>query len=332
MPNAAELDIPGNPEAFRQATIDATLVRIFDATIKRAKDRVAWYVDNGRRRAKWSKRLRILSLMLFAIGTIAPILATFLTRLDKSFPNSECWKPLSEFPWVELGFVLLALAGAVVIFDQFFGVSSSWLRFTQTQVRLEAMIEEFRYSWFALLAQSGGVVSATSGPADFVKLSREFIGKVQLLAQEETKEWADQYRAAIDKYDQNPDLKVKLGKRANNGAAAEGEDDKKQKPGGATATEGDTQPPKDNKPEAVTIRLAVDMTDLQDDSLAITLNDQPLADAGDGYAEVPLEVGKAHTFAARARNMQGKVVTGELSITPQPDDDNKPFELELKEG
>lgn len=328
MSNGTIAGIPGGPEAYRQASIAATLDALFENTVSYVRDRIDWYIRNSRNRARISKNLRISALVLFSIGTIAPILVTFLVRLNASYPDSACLKALANFPWVEVGFVFLALAGAIIVFDQFFGVSASWLRFVQAQVRLESMLGEFRYSWFGLMAQSGGVLGVTVSAQDFIKLAHEFVTKVELLAQEETKEWADQYRAALDKFDQNPDLKIKLGgKKSEEGAPG----DSKPDPKDATAAGGSgsqTAAATEQKPGTVTVRLAVDLTDLDEGSLVVTLNDQPLPEMDDGFAEVPLEINTPHRFAGRALKA-GKIVKGELAFTPQPEDDNKPLQLEL---
>src|SRR5690349_15257184 len=141
--SAGAQDIPGRPEAFRQAAIDATLARVFEITVARAQSRIAWYATRGRARATGSKALRIVALLLFSLGTLAPVLATFLAQLSKAYKESGSLTTFAEFPWIQVGFVFLALAGAIVVFDQFFGLSAAWLRFTQTQMRLEAMLEEF---------------------------------------------------------------------------------------------------------------------------------------------------------------------------------------------
>jgi len=327
MADEASRIFPNGIDAYRQAAIDATLNRLFDATVERAQSRIDWYDKKGSERARVSKRLRWWALMLFSAGTIAPILLTFVTKLSTAY-QERSFVEVSKFPWTELGFVFLALAGALIVFDQFFGASSSWLRFRQTQVRLEAMLEEFRYAWISLMARSGGVLGVTVNPDDFVKLAHEFSTKIQAIAEEETKAWADEYRAALDRFDQNPDLKVKLNKQGE-GAAATGGAEQKREAGAAALGSTTEAASDDKKPTTVTVRLAIDLTNVEDGSLAVSLDNQPILDASDGYAEVPLEIGVPHLFTARARDKTGKLLTGELPITPRAEDEHAPLSLTL---
>jgi hypothetical protein len=163
-----------------------------------------------------AKNIRSLSLVLFAAGTLAPIVVTLLVKFAELFgfdrePRTD-WMWLDYFfklPLAETGYFLLALAGALVIFDQFFDASGSWIRFRQAQARLEVLLAELRFAWAERMAECGGVLERETA-AGLIKLLRDFVTQVELLAEAETKEWAQHFSQRINAYDRNPNLRVAL--------------------------------------------------------------------------------------------------------------------------
>jgi hypothetical protein len=91
-----------------------------------------------------------------------------------------------------------------------FDASGSWIRFRQSQARLQVLLAEFRFAWAGLMTMCRGICCDRAQAVEFVTLLREFVSKVELLAEEETKEWARRFHERIDAYDRNPNLKVSL--------------------------------------------------------------------------------------------------------------------------
>ena len=195
---------PISPDAYRTEAWDMTLTALFGVAVTHAEDRIAWYDRAARRYSISARLIRRASLTLFILGTLAPIVATLLVRLG----NLGYEQHFAELPLVEVGYVLLAIAAALVIFDRFFGYSSSWIRFRQSQAKLEVMLADLRFSWAAL-------VSARDPDAESVQrtkcsaLLHDFVVGVERLAETETREWASNFRSQIDAFDQSPQLGVK---------------------------------------------------------------------------------------------------------------------------
>jgi cell division protein FtsB len=197
---------PNSPEGYRSEAWDETAKPLFEVAVSHAQARVTWYDHAAGRYAKNARRIRRGSLMLFTLGTLAPIVAILLVHLVPFLGNRT--EEIAQLPLTEVGYVLLALAGALVIFDQFFGYSSSWIRFRQSQARLEVMLADLRFSWAGLMSKLG-----TNGElahrTECSVLLHDFVVAVEQLAEAETREWATNFRSQIDTFDRNPDLKVK---------------------------------------------------------------------------------------------------------------------------
>jgi hypothetical protein len=322
------VDFPSAPGDYLAAASANSVKRLFDSAIVHAQDRLDWYDKKANQLSRSAKTLRLLSILCFAIGTAMPVLMALVIKWPTGAPPTPATTAAAaiEFrtwPLTEAGYVLLALAGALVIFDQFFDLSGSWIRYRQAQARLEVQVADLRYQWASLLAECGGVMPEGANAAKFVNLLRDFIVRVELTAETETTEWATQFRSRIQAFDRNPDLKVRL----------PGEEAPKPPPGAkpddaAKVADGKAPPATPVADQhTVKVRLAVADTETTQ-QLTVNLNDHPIAIPADGNVEVPLEVDRPHTFVARGMR-NGAQVSGTLQITPTRDDEGKPLLLTL---
>lgn len=314
---------PDGPESYREATADATLRQLFQAAVRHAQDRIDWYDGKAGRLKGPAQWIRWLALVFFALGTLAPLVAGVLVKLASLFggPGEDVgqwnnWDYAAQLPLADIGYVLLGIAGALVIFDQFFDYSGSWMRFRRSQARLEVLLADLRFGWAELLAKCGGVIVDRPTAVGFVTLLREFVTRIEQLAEAETKEWAEQFRARVAAFDSNSNLKVRLPGGKPDKAAAE------------DAAE-DAAPRTGTRPASVRVRVAIDGTDgIDAGSLLLLLDEVPLPVPKDLQLEVPLEVGVTRRFVATAKHA-GQAVGGRQEITPTPDDEGRTLTLKL---
>jgi hypothetical protein len=111
----------------------------------------------------------------------------------------------------EIGYLLLAVAGSLIIFDQFFDSSGSWIRFRQSEAHLQVLLAQFRFAWAGLMAKYAGTITAPAQVNEFTTLVRDFVTGVELLAEEETTAWAQRFSERLSSFDRNPNLKVPVG-------------------------------------------------------------------------------------------------------------------------
>ncbi|MFZ1428622.1 MAG: SLATT domain-containing protein [Geminicoccaceae bacterium] len=326
---------PDGPESYREATADVTLRQLFQAAVRHAQDRIDWYDGKAGRLKGPAQWIRWLALVFFALGTLAPLVAGVLIKLASLFGGTgedpaqwNSWDIAAQLPLAEIGYVLLGVAGASVIFDQFFDYSGSWIRFRQSQARLEVLLADLRFGWAELLAKCGGVIVDRPTAVGFVALLREFITKIEQLAEAETKEWAEQFRARVAAFDSNPNLKVRLpGGKADKAAAEDAAEGTAAADGGSTAA--GTAPRTGPRPASVRVRVVIEGTDgIDAGSLLLLLDDVPLPVPKEFQLEVPLEVGVTRRFVATAKHA-GQAVEGRQEITPTPDDEGRTLTLKL---
>ena len=130
-----------------------------------------------------------------------------------------------------------------------------------------------------------------------VALLREFVVKVEQLAETETREWAERFRARIDSFDTNPNLKVRLDTR-----------DRSEPPASGSTPAADTQRhgrgESDEKAAAATqshvtglIRVVIeDVASLDPGSLQLSVDAADKAVPENGDLMLPLELGISHRY------------------------------------
>jgi hypothetical protein len=241
---------------------------------------------------------------------------TLLVKLAEAFSSRtppDTLALIAKLPLAEIGFVSLGIAGALVIFDQFFDASGSWIRFRQAQARLEVLLADLRYAWAMLLAKSGGLTTdhAVAG----VTLLREFVVKVEQLAEVETREWAERFRARIDSFDSNPNLKVRLDTRdVTNHTRAE------------TPVSGESE---HATPVTRFVPIEIkNVTNLDPGSLHVTVDGAEKPVPASGVLRLPLTDGVIHNLVATATR-GGQPLRAELRLRPGPGDDGRTFTLAL---
>jgi hypothetical protein len=327
--NGAYDAFPDGPEAYRGDEADAALERLFQAAVAHAQNRLDWYDRKAGDKGRVARGLRWWGLFLFALGTLAPILLTLLYKLAQAFgsgkPDEAAFVDmLAKAPLAEIGFMSLGLAGALVIFDQFFDTSGSWIRFRQAQARLEVLLADLRFAWAGLFAESGGQSGDRVTAAAAIKLLRDFVVQVEQLAETETKEWADRFRSRINAFDNNPNLKLRLEAQEDgrNGAAAgitpAAAANLEKAKGKASAT-----------PVTGLVRVAIEhIEEFEPNSLHLTADSIERPVPADGVLMLPLELEKRHRLVAAAKRA-GTDVRSELDITPAASDESRSFTLTL---
>lgn len=328
--NSAYEKFPDGPDAYRQGGVDAALQRLFQAAVAHAQSRLEWYDRKAGSKGKLARRLRGWALLLFAIGTLAPILLTLLYQLAKAFGNGKTDQlavvdVIAKVPLAEVGFVSLGLAGALVVFDQFFDISGTWIRFRQAQARLEVLLADLRFAWAGLLVSSGGSFADRTTALAAVSLLRDFVGQVEQLAETETREWADRFRSRISAFDGNSSLKVRLdpvdGERSRTPHAS--------KEGLEARNEQRPQPQPTPASQLGIVRVVIDqIEELDGGSVKLTVDSTERPVPADGVVMLTLELEKRHLLAAEA-NRAGTRVHAELEIEPTASSDSRSYTLVL---
>jgi conflict system pore-forming effector with SLATT domain len=161
---------------FDEQHLSNSLTLLFKYAESVAMRKISWYREKKRSKQLVSQCLRFSAVVLAVAGGICPL----TTGVFRDMPEL-----------VRLGYVLLAMAGGIVLLDRMFGFSSSWLRFMIAAQDIENELDQFRIEW---LQRSIGASSAKENSVvDCLLLMRRFLEKVHGFVAHETRKWSDEF-------------------------------------------------------------------------------------------------------------------------------------------
>lgn len=154
-----------------------------------AREAIKWYLSEKKRKARWSRSLRMLAIALVTLGGVVPLAA-----LTAGKPALGNW-----------GFVSIALAAGCMAYDRFAGYSSAWLRYMATATILRAELNEFQLAWSRRMAELGGREPCSEDIMTMIDDIRSFAAAINESVRNETESWLAEFNANLS------DLKAQVG-------------------------------------------------------------------------------------------------------------------------
>jgi SMODS and SLOG-associating 2TM effector domain 2 len=156
------------------------LLELYDGALSLADNTIAWYHSYRTRKGKWSKSIRIVSIMLLIASTLMPFFASIVKE---------------ELTILYIGYIMAGIGGGLLLLDRYYGYSNSWVRFVLTGMDLENMRNTFVENWqvnylnnLPLTIQSFGLQVDS-----IIKFQEVFNGAVKA----ETETWAKEFQQSF---------------------------------------------------------------------------------------------------------------------------------------
>jgi hypothetical protein len=167
---------------------------------RRATDVYRWYGNHKGSKKMWAQSTRALALFLTAAAGLLPVLTQILAP-----KTTGHW--YSEPAWAT---VLLALAGALVALDRFFGFSTAWMRYMSAELQVLQLHEQFQLDWTAQRAtwKPEGPIPAEIMSA--IALVRTFVAQLDMVVRVETDTWMSEFKGALQQIDEATRAKPEL--------------------------------------------------------------------------------------------------------------------------
>ncbi|HHP7236018.1 MAG TPA: SLATT domain-containing protein [Desulfobacterales bacterium] len=167
---------------------DESLLQMYRWAVYQARERIEWYKNRSKSKKNLAQILRITAVTFAAAGILCPLIdATGIFFNDQAGAGS--------FAIGKWGYVLIALAAAIVGFDKYFGLSTSWMRYTVTQLSLERLLQIFHYECASLLLQQQESKTKSYGP--LLQRVKEFSLQVENLVKQETDAWILEFQSNL---------------------------------------------------------------------------------------------------------------------------------------
>jgi hypothetical protein len=170
---------------WKDAEVLPSLDKLRGFAVARAVEASTWYATNRRWKRRNGQLIRLLAMAATTAAGLMPILSQIFTQNGQpSIPPA--WST-----------VALAIAAGLVSLDYFFGFSSSWSRFVETDQKIIHALREFQFDWEALRASWGATVPANPQVLAAMTRVKQFGLLVQQIVQDETAAWITDFRTNL---------------------------------------------------------------------------------------------------------------------------------------
>jgi hypothetical protein len=132
---------------------------------------IDWYLWKKSIKSRCSRGLRSLAIILAVCGGIVPIVASARPSLIAA----------------EWGYVLLAASAGCLLYDRYFGFTSSWMRYMRAQARLSSVLMLSQANWAGALLTAR--IDPTSIPT-LLPIVEALVKGTAEIVEQETAEWA----------------------------------------------------------------------------------------------------------------------------------------------
>jgi hypothetical protein len=177
----ADLEPGRFPElAWGEGDLVASLEAVYHWVEGEAIRAAAWYIHEKKWKARWSRALRVLAILLATAGAAIPFVAA---------NNDDV-----GFEW---GYVLLACAAGAVAMDRFFGFSTAWMRYMTAELAIQQRLQELQFAWASMLITRGDRVPSTHEVAAELERLAAAAAAIADEVRTETMVWADEFQSNV---------------------------------------------------------------------------------------------------------------------------------------
>ncbi|MFE4622512.1 SLATT domain-containing protein [Streptomyces mirabilis] len=145
-----------------------------------AVESINWYSREKVSKARWSRCLRLLAVLSFALGTVTPVVT-----VGMGWSKEAIW-----------GYGLIGIGACCVAIDKVCGFSSSWMRYVSTAISLNRQLLMFQASWpriEAKIARESNAEHFSQAVQDLVN----FVDGFSLVMETETLAWVSEFQNHI---------------------------------------------------------------------------------------------------------------------------------------
>ncbi len=165
-----------------------SLQSVFTYVTQMAIKQIDWYKQK-------KKTVRFLA-KLFRAGTI---LITTIAALMPMFSDMVKigGRPLDPV-WASIA---LAIGAALVAADRFFGFSASWMRFIDSEIKIETILQDFQLDWEMQKAALKGELPGDTQIQEQLQKCRTLLNNVNDILTKESEQWQNDFRNTLKQID-----------------------------------------------------------------------------------------------------------------------------------
>jgi hypothetical protein len=169
--------------------VKQSLQKLHGYVTSEARAAILWYLKKKRVKKRGAQFLRVIAIISIAISGVIPLLSQ-VTSVNGLFLIAPGWASIS-----------LVIGVSAIGIDRFFGFSTAWMRYLQTELLIQRLLQNFSVDWerqcIALEDRSPSKEEVQS----LVMMCKEFLSKTNDIVLNETNEWMVEFRGNITDLD-----------------------------------------------------------------------------------------------------------------------------------
>ncbi len=139
-----------------------------------------WYIKHRKRHGRFTRAIRVTSILLFAIGLLWPI-------VKKHFPSV-----IKED--IDIGYISLAIGGLLLLLDKYLGISTGFVRFYIAELDIKKNTLEFVENWQIETVRATNLLTPDS-ILSLINTLKTFRQAVYTTIQVETGAWSSEFQS-----------------------------------------------------------------------------------------------------------------------------------------
>jgi hypothetical protein len=188
------------PSFLKDSEPEKALKALYEYAESEAKRKIEWYRQKKTWKSQLSWGLRLVAIVLFALGVLVPI-------IKAAFPTFTV-QYRSTFDLGQAGYLLIAIAAGCFGLDRYFGYS--WVRYVTTAMAIEKSLNEYRMEWTRVTARNTGIPFRAEVIDGLIRLTKEFVLSTLTQVEHETRLWATEFKSSLADLDRGISPSVEM--------------------------------------------------------------------------------------------------------------------------
>ena len=166
--------------------VEESLQTVFEKATTIGQGAIKWYSNSKKSKKWWAQAIRISSIVLGAIAALLPTIGDMLSK--------------DGMPGIPGGWTTICLgaAGALLLFDKYFGFSSAWMRYIIAEMQLQQVEQEFEMDWENERASWQGSPPTMDQVKQMLARCKAFTSQISTIVREETNVWVQEFQTTIN--------------------------------------------------------------------------------------------------------------------------------------
>lgn len=150
---------------------------------------VSWYRNDRNKKKKWGKSLRVAAIITLGVAGVLPVISQIAT--------THAWPSIDP----SCATILFGLSAMLAGLDHYFGCSSAWVRYMETELQINKQYHQFQLAWQTRKASWQTANPTKEELLQMLQIATDFFDHLDSIVELEAQNWALEFRQTILRLD-----------------------------------------------------------------------------------------------------------------------------------